>query len=401
MNKKISLGLSLAILFLAIAITVAITMTISMRTYNKLIKDLPNRAKMYQNVSEIDDIIRTNYYGFINESLLNSEVYAGYADGLGDKYSYYLTASEYEIYKNELQGEKVGIGVIAYYDESQTAIIIAEISEKSPAAQSGLSKGDKIIAIDEEDVTAYNYEELIEKLNGDRLSSVTVRYVHDGKEATAGVVKGYNAQSVYYSKNGTVGYVKITDFYSTTASQLRKAVDSLIKDGAASIIFDVRNTSSGTIEYAAQALDVLVPVASDGNGALAIAKNKDGEVIDTFTSDADNYQMKMLVLVNDGTAGPAELFACDLRDFGLAQLVGVTTSGNGTMQKSYDLSNGGALILTVAEITPYVSESYNGVGLTPDYEVKLSSEKNAKLAILAQSEDDQYQKAYTILNGAA
>ncbi|MBQ5994540.1 MAG: PDZ domain-containing protein [Clostridia bacterium] len=401
MNKKISLGLSLAILFLAIAITVAVTMSISMRTYNKLIKDLPNRAKMYQNVSEIDDIIRTNYYGFINESLLNSDVYAGYAEGLGDKYSYYLTASEYEVYKNELQGEKVGIGVIAYYDEAETAIYIAEISEKSPAAQSGLSKGDKIIAIDEEEVTAYNYEELIDKLNGDRLSSINVRYVHDGKEATAGVVKGYNAQSVYYSKNGTVGYIKITDFYSTTASQLKKAVDSLIKDGAASLIFDVRNTSGGTIEYAAQALDVLVPVASDGNSALALAKNKDGEVIDTFTSDADNIQMKMAVLINSGTAGPAELFACDLRDFGLAQLVGVTSAGNGTMQESFNLSNGGALILTVAEITPYVSESYNGVGLTPDYEVKLPSEKNAKLAILSQAEDDQYQKAYSLLNNVA
>lgn len=399
MNKKIPLGVSLAVLFIAIAVTVAITMSVSMNMYNKLIKDLPNRAKIYSNVSEIDDIIRTNYYGFINESLLNSEVYAGYAEGLGDKYSYYLTAGDYEVYKNELNGDKVGIGVIVFYNENDNAIYVSEVSENSPAAQSGISKGDKIIAIDEEPITAYNYKELIDKLTGDRLSSISVRFVHDGSESAAGVVKGYSAQSVYPSKNGTVGYIKITDFFSTTAGQLKKAVNSLISDGAANIIIDLRGTSSGTIEFAAETLDVLVPVASSGNSALAIAKDKEGNVIDTFTSDSDNIQTKMIILVNSETSGPAELFACDLRDFGMATLVGTNTAGNGTMQKVFDLSNGGALVLTVAEITPYISESYNGVGLKPDYEVKLAPEKNKILPILAQSEDDQYQKAYELLSG--
>lgn len=397
MNRKISLGLALAILFIAIAITVAITMSVSMNTYNKLIKDLPNRAQMYSNVSEIDDIIRTNYYGIINEGLLNSEVLDGYASGLGDKYSYYLTASEYETYSNELKGEKVGIGIIAYYDADETVIYAAEVSEGSPAAQAGISKGDKIISIDEENVTAYNYKELINKLTGDRLSSISVRFVHDGTEQAAGVVKGYSAQSVYYSKIGTVGYIKITDFYSTTASQLEKAVKRLSDDGAASLVFDLRDTSGGTVEYASNALDVLVPIASDGNGAIAIAKDKSGNVIDTFTADADSVQMRMMVLVNSGTSGPAELFACDLRDFGKAQLIGTKTAGNGTMQKSFQLSDGGALILTVAEITPYVSESYNGTGLSPDYEVALSAEQASRLAILDLGEDPQFQKAIELL----
>ncbi len=397
MSRKISLGLALAVMFIAIAITVAVTMSISMRTYNNLIKDLPNRARMYSNVSEIDDIVRTNYYGFINEGLLNSQVSEGYADGLGDKYSYYLTAEEYEKYLNELKGEKVGIGIIAYYDAAETAIYAAQVSEGSPAAQAGISKGDKIVAIDEEAVTAYNYRDLLEKLTGDRLSSVSVRFVHEGNEQAAGVVKGYSAQSVYYSKNGTVGYIKITDFYSTTADQLKKAVKTLSQYGAASLIFDLRDTSGGTIEYACDALDVLVPIASDGNGALATAKNKEGTVIDTFTADTDSVQMRMMVLVNANTAGPAELFACDLRDFGKAQLVGIQTAGNGTMQQSFQLSDGGALILTVAQITPYVSESYNGVGLVPDYEVKLSSEQASRLAMLDQGEDPQYQKALELL----
>ena len=101
----------------------------------------------------------------------------------------------HEIYKNELQGEKVGIGVITYYDETETAIYIAEISEKSPAMQSGLSKGDKIIAIDEEEVTAYNYEELMEIVKQCQyiavkagapsvMSYVKITYKPDGEKLT-------------------------------------------------------------------------------------------------------------------------------------------------------------------------------------------------------------------------
>lgn len=401
MRKKISVGLSMAITFIAVAITVAITMSVSIKTYNNLIKDLPNRAKMYSNVSEIDEIVRTNYFGTINENLLNSQVYDGFTKGLGDKYSYYLSANDYEQYKDELNGEMVGIGIIAFYDETETAIYAAEVSENSPAAQNGLTKGDKIVAIDEERVTAYNYEELIEKLNGDRLSSVKVTFVRDGEEQTVGVVKGYSAQTVYSSLNGTVGYIKITDFYSTTADQLKKVVKSLSEAGATSLIFDLRDTTGGTIEYACEALDVLVPVASDGNGALAVVKNKAGEAIDTFTADADSVNMRMMVLVNSNTSGPAELFACDLRDFGIAQLVGTTTAGNGTMQKVFQLSDGGAIVLTVAEVTPYVSEIYNGKGLKPDVEVELDSEQSKKLPILSKENDPQYQQAYKALIGEA
>lgn len=399
MNKKISVGLSLAITFIAVAITVAITMSLSMRTYNNLIKDLPNRSQMYSYISEIDNIVRTNYYGTINENLLNSEVSDGYASGLGDKYSHYLTASEYETYQNELNGEKIGIGIIAYYNEAETAIYVAEVSESSPAAQSGLAKGDKITEIDEEKVTAYNYTELMNKLTGEKLKTVTIRFVHDGVEQTAGVVKGYSAQSVYYSLDGSVGYIKITDFYSTTASQLKKAIKTLSSQGAASIVFDVRNTTSGTIEYAADAIDVIVPVASEGSGAIATAKNKDGEVLETFTADADSISMQMMVLINSGTSGPAELFACDLRDFGKAQLIGVTTKGNGTMSKAFQLSDGSAIVLSVAEVTPYISNTYNSVGVKPDYEIALTDEQNEGLAMLELKEDAQYQKAYNLLIG--
>lgn len=399
MNKKISLGLALALVFVSIAATVAITMSLTMRTYNSIIKDLPSRSKLYSSVSELDDIVRNNYYGEINDSLLNAELSGGYAEGLGDPYSRYLTASDYSVYKDEMEGKKIGIGVIAFYNSADMSIYVAEVSENSPAAISGLQKGDKITHIDEEAVTVYNYSELLKKLTGDRLSSVSVTYLRGEESKTVSVVKGYSAQSVYYSLNGGVGYLKITDFYATTASQLKSAVDALVKQGATSLIFDLRGNSNGLYTHAASALDVLVPVASEGSGALAIATAKDGSVRKTFTAEAESVSMPMVVLINSETAGAAELFACDLRDYGMAQLVGEKTAGNGTMQEAFALGDGGAILLTTAVIQPYISESYNRVGLTPDVEVALSTEKRVQLPLLSQSDDDQYQKAYALLTG--
>lgn len=399
MNKKISLGLALALIFISVAATVAITMSLTMRTYNSIIKDLPSRSKLYSAVSELDDIVRNNYYGEINDSLLNAELSGGYAEGLGDKYSRYLTAAEYSVYKDEMDGKKIGIGVIAFYNPTDMSIYVAEVSENSPAAISGLQKGDKITHIDEESVSVYNYTELLKKLTGDRLSTVTVTYVRGEESKTVSVVKGYSAQSVYYGLNGSVGYLKITDFYATTASQLKTAVDSLVKQGATGLIFDLRGTANGLVTHAASALDVLVPVASEGSGALATAVAKDGSVRKTFTAEAESISMPMIVLINSDTAGPAELFACDLRDYGKAQLVGEKTAGNGTMQEAFALSDGGAILLTTAVVRPYISESYHKVGLTPDTEVSLNGEKRTKLPLLALSDDDQYQKAYVLLTG--
>ena len=172
------------------------------------------------------------------------------------------------------------------------------------------------------------------------------------------------------------------------------------EQSASAIIFDVRNNSDGLVPYATACLDILLPVATEGTQALATAVNKNGETVETFTSDSDSFSIAMCVLVNGGTSGAAEIFACDLRDFGVANLVGMTTAGNGSMQKIFELSDGGAVKLTVAKILPYKSESYDGVGLKCDYEVALTAEQNERLQMLSLEDDEQYQKALDLMTNS-
>lgn len=398
MNKKISLGLALSLIFLSVALAVTITMTVSMNIYNKIIKDVASRSNLYSSVSEIDDLVRENYFGEINENLLTAMMSGGYVEGVGDRYSYYMTADDYAAYKEEEKGNKGGIGIIAVYDSQNNNIYVAEVSEGSPAQLQGISKGDVITAVDSVAVSQGNYEDLMESLNGQKLTNVQVTYTHGGESKTVSVARGYAAQTVYYSVANNIGYIKITAFYSTTAQQLEKALKHMSSNSVSSIIFDVRNTDTGLIANAVECIDILVPVATEGTGALATAVDKEGNTLETFTSDSDSVNFSMAVLINGKTSGAAELFACDLRDFGMAQLIGTKTMGNGTMQKVFELSDGGAIALTVAKINPYKSESFNGKGLEPDISVELTAEQNSRLEMLSQADDAQYQKAVELLN---
>ena len=326
MNKKISLGFAISCIFLAVAVAVSITMMVSMKIYNSMIKDVSQRSGIHSTVSDIDEIVRKNYFGEINETLLKTMVSEGYAEGIGDRYSYYMTANEYADYKEEEKGNKGGIGVIAVYDSKNNNIYVSEVSENSPAQLQGIGKGDVITAVDSVKVNSSNYEELLGSLNGEKLTNVQVTFTHDGKSHTVSVARGYSAQTVYYSINNNVGYIKITAFYSTTADQLQEALEYMNKKDVTSVIFDVRNNNTGLIPDAVECIDILVPVATEGTTAIATAIDKDGKSIETFTSDSKSSSLGMVVLVNSNTSGAAELFACDLRDFGMAQLVGDKTA---------------------------------------------------------------------------
>ena len=397
MNKKISLGLAISLIFLSVALAVTMTMVFSLNIYNGIIKDVADRSNLYSTVSEIDDLVRKNYFGELNENFLNTMMSDGFVEGVGDRYSYYMTANEYADYLDEDKGNKGGIGIIAVYDSENNNIYVSEVSAKSPAEVQGIKKGDVITAVDSIKVTSSNYEELIKKLDGEKLTNVQVTFKSGETEKTVSVARGYSAQSVYYSVSNKVGYVKITAFYSTTVDQLEDALDYMSKNSVTAVVLDVRNTSTGLMRNAVACVDLIAPVATEGTGALATAVDKDSKTVETFTSDSDSKSFVMSVLVNGNTSGAAELFACDLRDFGIAGLVGTKTAGNGTMQKVFELSDGSAVALTVAKIIPYKSDSFNGVGLEPDHKVELTAEQNSRLPMLKLADDPQYQKAASIV----
>ena len=401
MSRKIPVGTALAILFVVMAATIAITMKVSMNAYNKLISDLAERSAMYEGVAEVDKIARDKFDGTIDADSIYSGIAGGYIKGLGDAASYYLNPEEYSTYKNKLLGKMSGTGITCAYNKETDYLHISAVAKNSPAEQAGIKPGDEISKIADIDVDYENYKELVSNLEGNKLQNVNVTYVRDGLPNTVNLVMGYNVTSVSYRNVGAIGIISINGFYENAIGQFKDAIAALTEAKCTSLIIDVRNCDEGTIEYATEVLDILVPVATDGTGAMATIVNSEGKTIETYPSDSESVSLPMLVLVNGSTEGPAELFACDLRDFGKAQLIGTKTRGVCTMQEVYPLSNGGALVLTVADVLPYTSDKINGKGLTPDYLVKLTAEQTAQIGIMSDGEDPQMQKAFEIFQGAS
>lgn len=399
MNKKISLGLAIALIILSVTATFAITMSVSQRMYNKLITDLPDRAQMYDAVDEVDKLVRSKYYGEIDEAVLDSNLENGYINGLNDPYSYYMNADAYELYSSKLEGRNAGIGVEVETDADSGYLLITAVYPNSPAQTQGLKEGDKIVAISGDTVTADNAEEMKSKLSGIKLTSVSLTYRRDDVDKSVNVVLGYTNQTVNYELIGTAGYIKISAFYKNTLSQLEKAVTQLQKEGAKSLIFDVRGTYDGTIEYTCNVIDYLVPTATEGNKAIATLLDKNGDTVKSFSSDSKDITMPMAVIVNSDTAGYGELFASDLKDFGKAFIIGEKTAGRADVQETFELSDGGAIVLTTSKVLPYISESFDGVGITPDTEVELAESLKANLATIERAQDTQLQTAVTMLAG--
>lgn len=384
MNKKITLGLAISLIAIASAVTFILTSFFSLQSFNKKVVDVNEKAKKYDAIQDIDSYVRANYYGNIDEEALNNGILKGYAAGVGDPYAEYLTADEYQLEKSEEAGKLVGIGLTLAEDESGY-IRIDEIMQDSPVIGSGLEEGDIITYVDGTDVQILGFDNALEAMRGQEGTDITITVRRDGVDTDMIFTRrSIEVKTVDYDLlNNSIGYISISGFKENTPQQFISAIESLTANGAKALIFDVRDNEGGLIPALEECLDPLLP-----EGVVATAEFKDGRSETIVYSDSSEIDLPMAVLVNKQTASSAELFAAALRDGGKAVLVGEQTFGKGVMQVTNEFDNGSALKLTVAKYRTSVSESYDKIGLVPDYIAVNESEDT----------DLQYSKAVEVLS---
>lgn len=383
MNKKISLGLALSLIAIASAVTFILTSFFSLQSFNQKVVDVNEKAQKYSALQVLDSYVRENYLSDIDEQELSDGILKGYVSGIGDKYSEYLTAEEYQNEKSENAGELVGIGLTLTKDESGY-IRIAEILQDSPVEEAGLVAGDIITFVDGADVLDIGFENAVEAMRGQEGTDITLTIRRDGIDTDMIFTRRSMELTTVTGEmlSDYVGYIKISGFKKNTSQQFIDTLERLTSNGAKALIFDLRDNSGGLVSVLEECVDPLLP-----EGVVATAEYKDGHSETLVYSDSSELNLPMVVLVNDVTASAGELFAASLRDFGKAVLVGEQTYGKGVMQTTTEFEDGGALILTVAEYKTVFSECYDGVGLTPDYIVENTSE----------GDDQQFDKAVEVI----
>ena len=403
MTRKISLGITAILIIASIVISSVVTLFFVLRTYDNLLVDLPQRAEQYLKLGELDELVRSEYYGSFDDTSVDDSLATGFISGLKDPFSFYVSADDVESYKNFLDGRMEGIGLNAYYDNSLSKMIVSFVYDHSPAAEAGIEVDDFILSVNGKSVTSENYASLLTAMTTGFDNKVTVTFGkaagEEAQENSSQLTTGYEIKSCSYLIDNSVGYIRLTSFYESTFTVFSEAVEHFINNKINNVIIDLRNSSGQNYDVAAKIIDYIVPVGSEGTGAVYSAKNSKGETVVQYASDSSAVNMSFVVLVNDRTEAAAELVAVDLRDFGKGILLGEKTAGFGTMQKLFSLSDGDAVYLSVAEIYPYISGSFNNKGIAPDIVVESSEAFKNQLGSDDFSDDEQYKTAVSYFTG--
>ena len=388
MNKKISLGKVITFCLILIVLSGFVCYEIIDTRYDRVLEGMPERMERYELLDEVDSIIKNNYYGKTDSKYISDSLIKGFVESLDDSNSVYLTFEEYEEYKKEIQGDMQGIG-IEYEKNKSSQIKITKVYDGSPAKDTGLKKGDVIVAFDGIKLTSKNYKELSAKLE-DSTNSVNIIYKRDVKEKAVTIRKGYEAKSVSTGVyDNQVGYIAISDFYSGTPAQVSAALETFIVSGINYLVVDLRDNKSVNFDAAMETLDLFLSMTTQEKPAATVSDNS-CNVVKTYNMTSGEINLPVAVLVSANTASAAEIFAADMKLMNKCEIFGnENTKGQCLVQELFELSQKGALLLSVGKIMPYSGESYEKTGITPDHITKYKTQnddfKEDKLFLYAAS----------------
>ena len=301
-----------------------------------------------------------------------------------DADSSYLTPEDNKLLKARAAGAskaaQTGINVSKRFGYATVVSVVPG----SPADRAGLVDGDFLESIDGQDTHNLSLAMIQEMLEGAPGTTLTVGVVRPGRNEPDKVSMGRTvinippvSDSLY--ENSTILYLKPEVLDHDHVQQIEAKLKSMQKTGSKKVLLDLRDVATGDMAEATRLTNLLM---KSGTIATLEGQRFPKEVFTADPAKAIQPAAPMVVLVNRGTAGPAELVAAALLDNKRADLVGEKTFGEGGQQKTFELPNGAALILTVAKYESPSGKKLQDDGVTPNIVV-------ASAADLADGIDDE------------
>ena len=320
-----------------------------------------------QFINEYNEI-KKNYYGTFDSKKILSNALSAVVNSLGDKYSGKIDLDSNTTDSIKLRGVYTGVGIEIYNDEKLN-IIVNSVFKGSPADTSGIKKGDIITKINGENVTGTLTTNLVSKIKSLNNNVFTLEILRDGKYINiytkSDTIELKSATyKVLEQNNKKIGYINISIFANNTAKQFKEALSKLEDEKIEGLIVDVRDNPGGYLETAIEISDLLL------NKDKVIYKTNDGDKIEaTYSKGKKDYDKKIVILINNGSASASELLTLSLKENLNAYTVGVTSYGKGTVQEVKKYNNIQYKYTTKLWLSPS-GKSINETGIIPDLEVK-------------------------------
>jgi carboxyl-terminal processing protease len=323
----------------------------------------------YQHLRVFEDVISlvlNNYVEQVNVTDAMKGAMKGLADGL-DPESAYLTP---ELAKSAESDTTAGAAEVGLDVTRQYYLRVVSARDGSPAARAGLRSGDFIRAIDARptrDMSAFEGARLLRGAAGTKVHLLVIRgNAADPHEVELTRERLSGPETTSRMADASTGYIRVLDFSKDSPTRLKQAVDSLTKTKATRYVIDLRGTARGDLDDGIAAARMFVK-----SGTLAIRQSK-GDKREPVPAQAGDGAIAapVVLLVNQGTAGAAEVFAAALDDNDRADLVGEQTIGRAARQRLIKLPDGSALLVSTLRYLTPDGDTIHEKGLEPDEEVE-------------------------------
>ncbi len=355
----------------------------------------PAAAQKVDKLDQLADLIEERFIGEADRTAMEDAAAVAMVKSLGDRWSYYIPADQYQAHVETMQNAYVGVGITITVTEDSEGFQVIKVNDGGPADEAGMEPGDIIIAIDGQDVAGITTGEARNLARGKENTQVvlTVRRGMDILDLNVTRKRVLTPVAVPTMLDDHFGLISITNFDDRCAEETIAAIRSLMEQGADALIFDVRFNPGGYKHELVEVLDYLLP-----EGPLFRSEDYLGNV-KVDESDKEFLDIPMAVLINGDSYSAAEFFAAALSEYEAAVIVGEPTTGKGYFQQTFQLADGSAVGLSVGKYTTPKGVSLANVGIIPDVVVEVDEE--TLWAIYAQTidpnEDPQIQAAVDAL----
>ncbi len=316
----------------------------------------------------------------------------GLVNSLGDPYSIFLPPQDAEIFEENINGNFGGVGIeIGMRDNTLT--VIAPL-KNTPASRAGILSGDKILAIDGIPTVEMSVEEAVQIIRGEVGTDVALTLSRDGSKESFEVVVTravINIPTIDTKlRTDDVFVIELYNFSASSPNLFREALREFVRAGTDKLIIDLRGNPGGYLEAAVDMASWFLPagkiiVTEDFGG------NQDPIVYRSKGYDVFNENLKLVILVDQGSASASEIFAGALSEHGTATLVGAKTFGKGSVQELIKVTPETSLKITVAHWLTPEGHSFSKNGLEPDIAIPFTAEDKEK------GMDPQIEKAAEVL----
>lgn len=345
-----------------------------------------SRQELFRPFWDAYNDVTRNYVGELDERRLVEGAIKGIFDALGDPYSSYMTEEEYRQSLSGLSGEFEGIGAeLTTRDPEGEAcatisptcrLVVVRVIRNSPAMRAGVQSDDVITAVDGKPTLEQSLDLVIPQIRGPKGSTVRLTLERAGQPLELSIVRDVIQSEDVRSEvlgGGRVGYLKVLGFRSGTAADLREQLRVLVEEEKVdALILDLRDDPGGYVDAARRIASEFIAEGplyweqAAGRDPVPANPEKGGVATDP--------SLRMVVLVNGGTASASEIVAGALQGNDRALLVGETTFGKGTIQEWKPLPGAGGYRLSVRKWLTPRQEWIHGEGLTPDVPVSAPAE---------------------------